>query len=133
MKDSYVRKALVRRVVDGDTIDVDVDLGYKITTHQRLRLARIDAPEMRGKNRAAGQRAKEFVRRILTPPEGNMYVYIQTFKSGKYGRYIAEVLLWTSNLAFQRLMTSKENGWVNLSDLLLEKGLAKPYGEGKNK
>ena len=116
MKDDYLRRAIVKRVVDGDTIDVDVDLGYKITTHQRLRLARIDTPEIRGKERAAGLKAMQFVVEIL---KSSPSVYVKTFKAGKFGRYIAEV--WYHN----------EDGtrWTNLNDDLLEKGLAKPYGK----
>jgi len=42
----YQYKAKAERVVDGDTIDVTIDLGFKITTHQRIRLAGIDTPEV---------------------------------------------------------------------------------------
>ena len=119
MKDEYLRRATVRRVVDGDTIDVDVDLGYKITTHQRLRLARINAPEVRGKERAKGLKTKEYVELMLGACEGMALstVYIQSFKSGKYGRYIAEVFYYNP----------VEHRWANLNDELLQRKLAKPY------
>jgi len=114
MKDDYLRRAIVVRVVDGDTIDVDVDLGFKITTHQRLRLARIDAPEVRGKERPEGLKAKNFVESMLNM-NGDGLIYIQTFKSGKYGRYIAEV--WFRDAG----------KWHNLSDTMMDAGMAEPY------
>ena len=46
----YDYKAEIVKVVDGDTIDVLVDLGFRITTHQRLRLKNIDTPELRSSN-----------------------------------------------------------------------------------
>jgi len=42
------------KVIDGDTIDVSIDLGFKISQEVRLRLARIDAPEKRGSDREQG-------------------------------------------------------------------------------
>ena len=49
----YEYKAIVDRVVDGDTIDVDIDLGFSTTlTKQRVRLAGIDTPESRTRNLA---------------------------------------------------------------------------------
>ena len=48
MKLNYTYKAHVDRVVDGDTFDVTVDLGFRITTYQRLRLAGVETPEVRG-------------------------------------------------------------------------------------
>ena len=41
----YHYKAKAERVIDGDTLDVNIDLGFKITTVQRIRLARINTPE----------------------------------------------------------------------------------------
>lgn len=85
----YHYRAHVLRVYDGDTITVRVDLGFKTFTEQRLRLARINAWEVRGSERPAGLNARDWLRtRIL-----GKQVLVETLKdkTGKFGRYIAEV------------------------------------------
>jgi micrococcal nuclease len=109
--------AKITNVVDGDTFDAEVDLGFKIVFRERFRLARVNTPETYGVKKdseeyqaglAATQRVKELV---ATYPE----VVIQTEKNnkGKYGRYIAEVLF-----------LSDAEGEINLSDYLVQEGLA---------
>jgi len=106
----YEYRATIDRIVDGDTADVFVDLGFRVTTHQRLRIGRVDAWETRGVERKAGKAAKAFVEAEL--PQGKV-VTVRTSKQGKYGRYIAEI----------------EYDGKNLSDQLLEHGHALPYGD----
>jgi len=84
--------AVVRRVVDGDTIDVTVDLGFKVHTKQRLRLARINAPETRGPSKAEGKKATAALRDYIGV---GSRVMVRTEKTGKYGRYLAEIYLPT--------------------------------------
>ena len=84
----YTYTATVSRIVDGDTIYVDVELGFFLRQHMKLRLAGIDTPEIRGAEREAGLQAKVFVERAI--PVGSRVV-IKTSKLGKYGRYIADV------------------------------------------
>lgn len=102
----YDYKAHVRRVVDGDTIDFDVDLGFHVTVLIRTRIARIDTPEM---NTAEGKTVKSLVQDLL--PEGSP-VTLHTEKGDRYGRWIAEV--------------STIDG-LNLSDWLLNNDLAVLY------
>ena len=93
---SYVYNALVTEVYDGDTITVDVDLGMHVVLRGiKIRLARINAPEMRGLQKERGIASRDWLRcRIL-----GRHVIINTFKDkrGKYGRYIAEVYLRNTN------------------------------------
>ena len=84
----YTYTATVSRIVDGDTIYVDVELGFFLRQHMKLRLAGINTPEIRGSEREAGLQAKVFVERAI--PVGTRVV-IKTSKLGKYGRYIADV------------------------------------------
>lgn len=106
---NYEYKAVVTNVVDGDTIDILVDLGFKIQSKQRVRLARIDTPE-RGQPGYAI--ACDFVKdAILGKP-----VIIKTEKVSKWGYYLAEVKL--------------EDG-KNLNDTLVQAGLAKHYSGDK--
>lgn len=89
----YIYKALIVRVVDGDTFDVNVDLGFSIQIKHRFRLNGIDTPETwRPKSEAErehGEKATEFVRNLI---EGQV-VILQSCKLGIYGRYDADITL----------------------------------------
>lgn len=104
----YQYRAVVENVVDGDTIDVSVDLGFKVLTRQRVRLARIDTPERGQPGYAA---ARDFVRDVVL----NKTVMLKTDKVSKWGYYLADVTL--------------EDG-RNLSDTLVQAQLAKHYDGG---
>lgn len=108
MKPNYVYKAEVARVVDGDTIYFDVDLGFSIRTKKGFRLHGLNTPEISGVKKdseeyAAGQEAKRFVQEWLAKHgkagSSGPTVAIRSHKlgrelaQGKYGRYIVEV--WT--------------------------------------
>ncbi|MEM9544890.1 MAG: thermonuclease family protein [Bacteroidota bacterium] len=98
-------KAKVVKVVDGDTFDVDLDLGfYIILRKQRIRLKGIDAPETRGKERFAGLESKAWLQDEIEGKE----IEIVTFKNakGKYGRCLGVVYL--NRLNINQLMIEKE-------------------------
>ena len=84
----YTYRGEVKSVVDADTIDVLIDLGFGVHTMQRLRLYGIDAPEMRTE---AGKIAKEYVKSVLMGGDAFRYVYVRTIKDRKdeYGRKLA--------------------------------------------
>ena len=86
----YQYKAQVKAVIDADTIDVLIDLGFGVHTMQRLRLYGIDAPEMKTE---AGKVAKEYVKSVLLGADASMFVYVRTLKDkkDKYGRKLAVV------------------------------------------
>lgn len=85
------------RIVDGDTIDVVIDLGFKITTHQRIRLAEINTPETYNVKKDSeeykkGFLAKQFVEQRIAA--NNNQILIETDKyTGKYGRYLGTIFL----------------------------------------
>lgn len=112
--------AKVIKIVDGDTIDVDVDLGFHTFTRVRLRFARINTPELRGAEKEAGKAAKQFVVERLV--QANDTIMIQTQKTGKYGRWIAEVLY--TNEENDKLIKSDSTTFINLNDELVENGHA---------
>ena len=92
----YEYKASLDRVVDGDTIDVVVDIGFYTKIKERLRLAGIDAPEVYGakknsKEYLKGVEAKEYVEKRLQ--ENNDEMIIKTDKVGKYRRWVALIFL----------------------------------------
>ena len=81
----YVFGATVIRVVDGDTLVVDLDCGFDVRMKHRIRLAGLDTPEAETKK---GQKATEFVRRQLGKARG---VVIKTEKADNHGRYVGHV------------------------------------------
>jgi micrococcal nuclease len=87
----YTYKAAVVRIVDGDTIIVDIDLGFGVwLREQSVRLAKINAPEIRGATREAGLVAKDFLSKLIL----NKWVQIRTEKGDdKYGRWLATILI----------------------------------------
>lgn len=86
----YWYRATVDRVVDGDTVDMIIDLGMNVFVRERLRLYGIDAPEVRGPERPQGLLATEHIKELLASYER---LEIQTYKDkkGKYGRYLATI------------------------------------------
>lgn len=81
----YQYRATIVRVIDGDTVVADVDLGFHVTHRVTFRLLGIDCPEM---NTAAGKAAKEFVVAWLI---GDRTFVFDTHKTDKYGRYLAKI------------------------------------------
>ena len=90
----WTYRARLAHLVDADTFDLTVDVGFRVTVTDRFRLAWADAFEIRGPERPRGLAAVELVR-DWWPPDGE--VLIQTFKArgrmarGKFGRWLAEV------------------------------------------
>ena len=87
----YEYRAYVRKIHDGNTIDVDIDLGFDIILHdQKIRLLRINAPEVRGKEREAGLTIRDTLRTKI----GNKWIKLKTQqdKKGKHDRWLGE--LW---------------------------------------
>lgn len=111
-KNLYHYKALVTKVYDGDTITAEIDLGLSITAKgEKIRLSRINAPELRGDEREAGLKSRDYLRSLVL----NKEIFLQTIKDkkGKYGRYIGEIFI------------TVENGTkVNVNDLLVENKFA---------
>ena len=95
----YEYKCKVLRVVDGDTVDVDIDLGFDMWIHnERVRLYGIDTPESRTRDleeKKAGLFAKDVVEHYL--PVGSKQV-LRTHKDkvGKYGRVLGEFIIHDS-------------------------------------
>ena len=85
----YIYKAELVRVVDGDTVDLIIDLGFDTSREERFRLYGIDAPET---NTDEGKEAKLWLTGVLGP---YLYIYVQTLqyktqaKRDKYGRFLA--------------------------------------------
>jgi micrococcal nuclease len=96
-KDPYIyRIREIHKVVDGDTIDADIDLGFSISLEKRIRLAGIDTPESRTtdlKEKAMGLESKEWLKKKL---EGAKDIIIKTElpdSTEKYGRIIGHLFI----------------------------------------
>ena len=88
----YEYRAYVRKVYDGDTVTVDIDLGFDIILHkQKIRLLRINAPEVRGSQRQAGLKSRDALREKI----GSRWIKLKTQhdKKGKWGRWLGEIWL----------------------------------------
>jgi len=97
----YRYHAIIRRVVDGDTVRADIDLGLRVWAHNvTLRMVGIDAAETRTgpeSQRSKGRQAKRWLSDRLHP--GNAVV-VETHRDrqGKYGRWLATIWLQDQNL-----------------------------------
>jgi endonuclease YncB( thermonuclease family) len=97
----YTYKAHIERVIDGDTIKVQIDLGFDIWNRQTLRLRGIDAFEL---NTGAGKRGKEFVEAAL---KHEPFVTIKTSREDKYDRYLADVFYGRRQMSEVRSQTTE--------------------------
>lgn len=97
--DLYLYKARIATshdshpIYDADTLRIDIDLGLKTwRINEPVRLARIDAWEVRGDEREKGLAARDYVRSVLEPGDEIM---VRTYKdeSGKFGRYLVDLFL----------------------------------------
>ena len=82
---SYLYKAKILEVIDGDTLVLNIDLGFQLWKQQRVRLAQLNCPEKFTKK---GQESFKFLRSKSTTLDT---ILIQTKKIDIYGRYIAHV------------------------------------------
>ena len=113
----YEYRAIIRRVVDGDTVDITLDLGFDILYNNRIRLLGIDTPESRTRDleeKKLGLAAKDRVKELC--PVGST-VTVKSTKDGrgKFGRILGEIYV----------------GDVNVNKLLVEEGHAVEYFGGK--
>ncbi|MDH5257464.1 MAG: thermonuclease family protein [Gammaproteobacteria bacterium] len=111
----YCYRAEVASVYDGDTCTVNIDLGLGIwKKSEKLRLNRINSPEMRGDDKEQGKLARDYLRSVISDRE----ILLQTIldKKGKYGRYLAE--LWVMD---------SSGSWQNVNDMMIQSGHATYY------
>jgi micrococcal nuclease len=117
MFEYYVKK--VTRVVDGDTIDVDIDLGFDISFTSRVRLAGIDTPESRTRDKAEkvlGLEAKAYLKHCI---DAAKVVVIKTEKmnsSEKYGRILGWVYLDGDTESLNDKMINDGYAWGYMGD-----------------
>jgi micrococcal nuclease len=129
----YQYNAVIRKVVDGDTVEIDIDLGLSAWVHnEKIRLYGIDTPEVYGVKKGSaewerGNLASEFVKKYLIE---NDQVIIETIKDKKekYGRYLALIYIKIDQSILTGLTGIRSiDDFYCLNDILIAKGLAKKY------
>jgi micrococcal nuclease len=134
MYEYHVKK--VTNVVDGDTIDVEIDLGFDISFSSRVRLAGIDTPESRTTDKAEkvlGLEAKEYIKSKIKDAKE---VVIKTEKmdsSEKYGRILGWLFLDGSKVSVNEQMIADGYAWGYLGDTKVKdfEALAKARAKSK--
>tara|TARA_R110000824_G_scaffold48269_1_gene136481 strand:- start:388 stop:756 length:369 start_codon:yes stop_codon:yes gene_type:complete len=120
----YTYKIKLDRVVDGDTIDAYIDLGFDVSIKKRIRFMGIDTPESRTRDleeKARGLAAKDRLKAIL---EGADDIQLCSHGVGKYGRCLGE--LHVDMLDGKKCLTLE-----NVNKLLIKEGHAVAYDGGK--
>lgn len=112
---TYLYKAKIIKVIDGDTLNLYVDLGFSTHKEQRIRLANIDCPEIETKD---GKKSRQFTQNQLAKSE---FVMIQTRKADIYGRFIAHVFYDPTNKKSESEIFQSGN---YLNEDLLQNGFA---------
>jgi len=115
-KDPYIyRVKKVIKVVDGDTIDADIDLGFDISLTKRVRLSGVDTPESRTtdlKEKALGLEVKEWLKHKL---EGAKDILIKTQlpdSTEKYGRILGSLYINDEALSLNQQMIDEGYAWT---------------------
>jgi micrococcal nuclease len=124
--DKYIYKAKLERVVDGDTVDALIDLGFDTWVKKRIRYKGIDTWESRTKDLdekklglAAKERNKELLESVSSKPG---YFRLRSHGVGKYGRVLGELFI-----------KDIEGIEYNINQTLIDEGHAYEYEGGKKK
>jgi len=124
--EKYIYRAKLERVVDGDTIDALIDVGFDIWVKKRIRYKGIDTWESRTRNLdekkkglAAKDRNKELLEEISSKPG---YFRLKSYGVGKYGRVLGEIFILDT-----------KNNPININETLIKEGHAYVYEGGKKK
>lgn len=116
--DPYIRRIRPVRVYDGDTITVDVDLGYGVTSRHSIRVLGVNCPELRsGDDREAGLAARMFTvgwidAAVARATDAEWPLLMRSEKADKYGRYLGDVYTYRDE---------------HLTPALLDSGNGVPY------
>jgi micrococcal nuclease len=117
MYEYYVRK--VENVVDGDTIDVLIDLGFDILFQSRVRLAGIDTPESRTrdlKEKALGLESKEYLKKHLKDAKSIIIKTEKMNSTEKFGRILGWLYVNGETISVNDMMINDGYAWGYLGD-----------------
>ena len=124
--DKYIYKAKLDRVVDGDTVDALIDVGFDIWFKKRIRFKGVDTWESRTRNleeKALGLKAKARTKELLEKVSSKSgYFRIKSYGLGKYGRVLADVFI-----------KDKKGKTICVNNQSISEGHAYIYDGGKKK
>ena len=124
--DKYIYRAKLERVVDGDTIDALIDVGFDIWVKKRIRYRGIDTWESRTRNleeKKLGLAAKARNKQLLEEVSSKSgYFRLKSYGVGKYGRVLADIFIMDAN-----------GVQINVNQALITEGHAYVYEGGKKK
>ena len=124
--EKYIYKEKLDRVVDGDTVDALIDVGFDIWFKKRIRFKGVDTWESRTRNleeKALGLKAKARTKELLEKVSSKSgYFRIKSYGLGKYGRVLADVFIM-----------DKDGKQWNVNKTLITEGHAYIYDGGKKK
>ena len=117
----------INRIVDGDTVDATIDLGFDVLYKTRVRLYGINTPETRTRDleeKAKGLAAKERLNEIINKAvHMGHHLILQTKEKGKFGRYLGVIIIEDCR--------PDHDTRTDVNQLLVEEGHAEPYYGGK--
>jgi endonuclease YncB( thermonuclease family) len=132
-------------VYDGDTVWLTVDVGFRLSFTDSFRLVGIDTPEIRTSDedeKKRGYEARDALRNLMRDKK----LKVQTTKSGKYGRWLARLLIWDESEEVIQTVAGHMNApdhiyevvdggmrrlWIDAARWLIDNGYGKPYDGGK--
>ena len=124
--DKYIYRAKLDRVVDGDTVDALIDVGFNIWFKKRIRFMGLDTWESRTRDleeKKLGKLAKERTRQLLEDVSSKSgYFRVKSHGLGKYGRVLGEIFIM-----------DKDGKLWNVNKTLIAEGHAYIYDGGKKK
>jgi micrococcal nuclease len=129
------------KVIDGDTIDCYIDLGFNIKIKKRVRYMGIDTWESRTRDLAEKEKGLAAKARNKELLESGVFK-LKSFGTGKFGRVLGEVFVSPDYVGEHIIecINSVDNdidlsidGWVSVNDILIEEGHAYDYDGGKKK
>ena len=108
--DKFVYNAKLVRVVDGDTCDAMIDLGFEVWVKKRIRFAGVDTWESRTRDleeKKKGLEAKAYTKEMLESSDKGNFT-LKSYGTGKYGRVLGEIFVKGEDVSLNQLL--KENG-----------------------
>ena len=124
--EKYIYRGKLERVVDGDTIDALIDVGFDIWVKKRIRYKGIDTWESRTRDlaeKAKGLEAKARNKELLMEVSSKSgYFRLKSYGVGKYGRVLGEIFI-----------EDKDGKQYNINETLISEGHAYVYDGGKKK
>jgi micrococcal nuclease len=117
----YQYACKINKVLDGDTVDIDLDLGFNIIlANQHVRMTGIDTPESKTKDlneKKWGLEAKDFLKKKLSECKGNLVIKTEKVNSTeKYGRILGWLYEDGKEISFNQMMMDEGYAWSYLGE-----------------